>query len=77
MSEQDFSFRLKNSRSSRLTLYLEPWGEVYQLKPGTQVQVQAKGPVASPPNNSLEISIDEDNITLWGWSGSGVTVSNA
>jgi hypothetical protein len=77
MSAQNFSFRIQNSRKSRLIVYLEPWGEAYELEPGKQFLVQAKGPLGEGQNNMLEIQSDEDSISLWGWSGSGVTVTNS
>jgi hypothetical protein len=76
VNDQDFSFCLQNSRTSRLTLWVEPWGEVYKLAPGAKVKIQARGPVGTaPPNDSLIIQAKDDSITLWGWTGSGVTVS--
>jgi hypothetical protein len=75
MSEQDFSFRLQNARQSRLKVFVEPWGELHLVEPGKQLNVSVRGPIGIAPNNALEIHANEDNITLWGWSGSGVTVS--
>jgi hypothetical protein len=76
MSEQDFSLRLRNSRKSRLNVYLEPWGEAYVLAPSKDMQVVARGPAGEAPNNMLEIESNENGIVLWGWSGSNLTVRN-
>jgi hypothetical protein len=77
MSEQDFSFRIQNTRESRLKVWLEPWGDLYMLESGNQLKVEARGPIGVAPNNALEIHLGEDSITLCGWSGSGITVSKA
>ena len=77
MSEQDFNFRLRNSRKSRLNVYLEPWGEVRVLSPSKDLQVVARGPAGEAPNNMLEIESNENGIVLWGWSGSHVTVHSS
>jgi hypothetical protein len=74
MSEQDFSIGFRNSRKQRLNVYLEPWGEVYPLEQDKMLRVDATGPIGTAPNNILEIDSSEDGITLWGWSGSSVTV---
>jgi len=77
MSGQDFSFRLRNSRKSRLNVYLEPWGEAYVLLPGRELRVEARGPIGDAPNNMLEIESKDDGVVLWGWSGAGVTVQGS
>lgn len=33
MPEQDFRFRIQKSGPSRVHVYLEPWGESYELPP--------------------------------------------
>jgi hypothetical protein len=75
MSEQDFSFRVQNTRGSHLKIWLEPWGDLYLLEPGKQLKIDVRGPIGTAPNNSLEIHSSEDAITLWGWSGSVVEVN--
>ncbi len=74
MSEQHFNIGLRNSRKHRVEVYLEPWGEVYPLEPEKMLHLEATGPIGTAPNNMLEIHSSDDSITVWGWSGSGVTV---
>jgi hypothetical protein len=75
MLEQDFRFRIQNSGPSRMNVYLEPWGESYELKPGKLLQVDVRGPSGKAPNDALLIRTGENGMTLWGWTGSGVTVT--
>lgn len=74
MSDQNFSIRLSNTRKHRINVYVEPWGEVYQLESNRKLRVDAVGPTGVAPNNMLEIESGENGITVWGWGGSGVTV---
>ena len=75
MSDQNFSIRLSNTRTHRINLYLEPWGEVYLLESSKKLRVDVVGPIGVAPNNLLEIESGDDSITVWGWGGSGVTAS--
>jgi hypothetical protein len=74
LSDPNFSIRLSNTRKHRINVYLEPWGEVYPLEPNKQLRVDAVGPIGVAPNNMLEIGFSDDSVTVWGWSGSGVTL---
>jgi hypothetical protein len=74
LTDQNFSIRLSNTCKQRIKVYLEPWGEVYELKSNKKLQVDAVGPIGIAPNNMLEIQSCEDGIAIWGWGGSGVTV---
>jgi hypothetical protein len=74
MSEQLFNIGLRNSRKHRAEVYLESWGEVYTLEPDKMLRLESTGPIGTAPNDMLEIHSSDDSITLWGWSGSGVTV---
>jgi hypothetical protein len=75
LSDQNFSIRLSNTCKHRINVYLEPWGEVYPLDPNKKLRVDAVGPIGVAPNNLLEIQSSDDSITVCGWGGSGVTVS--
>lgn len=72
--DQNFSIRLSNARRRRIKVYLEPWGEVYELEPNEKLRVDAVGPIGVGPDNMLEIRSCEDGISVWGWGASGVTV---
>jgi hypothetical protein len=74
LTNQNFSIGLSNTCKHRINVYLEPWGEVYELESDKKLQVDAVGPIGVAPNNMLEIRSCEDGITIWGWGGSGVTV---
>jgi hypothetical protein len=74
LSDQNFSIRLSNTRKHGITVYLEPWGEAYELESNKKLRVDAVGPIGVAPNNMLEIESCEEGITVWGWGGSGVTV---
>jgi hypothetical protein len=75
MVETQFGITVRNSRKQRLNVYLEPWGERYVLKPDETLRIQAQGPAEPSSNAALEIHSGEDSVTLWGWSGSSVRVS--
>lgn len=75
MSDQNFSIKLSNTCKRQINVYLEPWGEVYPLDPDKKLRVNAVGPTGVAPNNLLEIESSDDSLTVWGWGGSGITVS--
>jgi hypothetical protein len=58
-----------------MKIWLEPWGELHLLEPGKQLKVDVRGPLGRAPNDALEIHSNEEGITLWGWSGSGITTN--
>jgi hypothetical protein len=62
--------RLVNRRPDRLMLYLEPWGDAYEMPPDAAFEVVARG----PQGDTLEVEFADDHIVLWGWGGSIVTV---
>jgi len=74
LTDQNFSIRLSNTCKQRIKVFLEPWGEVYELESDKKLQVDAVGPIGVAPNNMLEIQSCEDGGAIWGWGASGVTV---
>ena len=64
------SLRVYNSRSIALTFSLEPWGEQYRLAPEETFEIVARG----PEGDSLEVEFADDEIILYGWPGSVVTL---
>lgn len=74
MSDQNVSIRLRNTHKHRIKVYLEPWGEVYELESNEKLRVDAVGPFGVAPDNMLGIQSCDDGIAVWGWGGSGVTV---
>ena len=67
------SLRIRNSRATSLTFYLEPWGEAYLMPPDAIFEVVARGPAG----DCLEVEYAEDHITVYGWSGSTVSLFHA
>ncbi|MGH2587011.1 MAG: hypothetical protein ACRDJE_19020 [Dehalococcoidia bacterium] len=64
------TIRLLNSAAAPLCLTLEPWAEQYIVPSGTAVDVTAHG----PSGGKLEISVEDDGIIVYGWTGSTVDV---
>ena len=62
--------RITNSKSTALRLHLEPWGEQFVMDPGTTFQIVATG----PEGDCMELEYDDEHITLWGWSGSVISI---
>ena len=64
------SVRIVNSRNIELRFDLEPWGEQYKMQSGVNFAVVASAPL----HGELEIEIQENRITVFGWSGSTVQI---
>ena len=64
------SLRVCNAHSVALTFCLEPWGEQYPMAPEAIFDVVARG----PKGDSLEVEFTAEQIVLYGWPGSTVTV---
>jgi hypothetical protein len=65
------STRVVNSRSTALTLRMEPWGDEYQVPPGASYLIS----VESHSQGVLEIVCANDAIEVWAWSGSTAAVT--
>lgn len=64
--------RLINSRDVSIKFYLESWGEEYEMPAGAVFHVVGRG----PQGDALEVAIADEQITVWGWPGSVVTLSH-
>ncbi len=62
--------RLINSREVAIKFYLEPWGEEYEMAAGAVFHVVARGPAG----DALEVTISDEQIVVWGWPRSVVTL---
>ncbi|HLL06544.1 MAG TPA: hypothetical protein VK539_38590 [Myxococcaceae bacterium] len=77
-----FTTRITNSHNSAVKLFIEPWGELYQLQAGASVDILVEGPGRGDTTQStdaglLEVEYSVDQITVWGWSGSKLEVVGA
>lgn len=70
VAERVETVRVRNTRAGELAFYLEPWGEHYVLASGAALEIVAEG----PGGDSLEVELADDHITVYGWSGSTVTL---
>lgn len=62
--------QLQNTRSTSLQFWLEPWGEEFSIPAGATYEVEFCG----PDDDCAMIRIGNDNIIVYGWSGSTVSV---
>ena len=67
---QDVTLRFTNSKSREVSFVLEPWGEIYSLKPADEIVVVFRG----PPRLEPEIDLEDETITAYGWTGSYASV---
>lgn len=61
---------IRNRRKSAVKLRLEPWGEQFDIEPGSAVQVVGRG----PEGDSIEVVWDAAGVTVFGWPGSVVSI---
>lgn len=64
------TLRVRNSRKHIVSFVLEPWGEIYPMRPDAVYEVWAEG----PPGDTLEVETGDDHITVYGWPGSTLWV---
>lgn len=67
---KEVHLRLVNPRTVVTMLVLEPWGESFAMPGGAVFELVARG----PEGDELEVSQEDDVITVWGWPGSVVRV---
>jgi hypothetical protein len=68
--ETTVTLRLNNNLTDRLAVIVEPWCEHYSLPASSTFDVIAKG----PEDAFLEIDCELSRLTIYGWSGSVITV---
>lgn len=61
---------VSNSYPYEIVLTLEPWYEQYTMLPGVAVEVDFCG----PSGGRLELEMRQNEIIIYGWSGSVVSV---
>ena len=64
------NLRIQNSQSQPVTLYLEPWGEELLISPNATYEFAARG----PEGDCLHVDFAPAQITIYGWSGSVISV---
>lgn len=62
--------RLSNDYSEPITLCLEPWGDEILIPSKATFEIVAEG----PKGDGLEVACEERRVTVWGWSGSTLSV---
>lgn len=73
MKSKTFSLRLTNTQKSSVTVHLEPWGEQHVMPCGATFDLIAN----STEDGTLEIELSETDVTIYGWSGSIVSVAKS
>lgn len=63
-------FSITNDSSRVLAVRLEPWAEELELAPDSKFEVEAVG----PEDGFLELVWGDDEVTIYGWTGSTVSV---
>ena len=69
-SQQKIELRLTNSQASPVRLVVEPWGEVFTIPAGATWELRGEGPAG----DCLEVEFGDEEITVWGWTGSMVSI---
>ncbi len=59
-----------NPTTRPLTLFLEPWAETFILEPDSGFDLVGEGPV----EGRFEVSVRENGLTVYGWTGSVIEV---
>ncbi len=61
---------LVNSRQTSLDIWIEPWGDMVQLLPEQQCVIV----IYSPQPGTPLVEVDDQDIKVWGWTGTYVAV---
>jgi hypothetical protein len=59
-----------NKTERPLTFHLEPWGRQLPMPAGSRFQVVAE----AKQQGEIEIEYEENDILVWGWQGSILTI---
>jgi hypothetical protein len=75
MTNTVFEFELNNARNKQLALSIEPWGDVVRIGPKESLRMRVEGPASDDPSRCLIVRVENDgNASVFGWSGSSITV---
>ena len=55
-----------------MKLYLEPWGDELEIPSDATFEIVARG----PQNDCLAVAFENTAISVYGWSGSTLSVSH-
>lgn len=66
MEKQFFKIRVNNLSGKNITFRLEPWADEKELLANESVIVDSRGPV----EGLIEIEYYEQEIVIYGWTGS-------
>jgi len=64
---------LHNSRNTNVTVWIEPWGDNIVLSPDSAIRVEGAGGDLI----GFEVEVRDDDIAVYGWSGSTLSVFDA
>ena len=64
------SISITNESNRPLTFHLEPWGEQTPMPVGSTLPVKAE----AKEQGEMQIQYKENEILVWGWTGSVLTV---
>ena len=64
------STTISNQSNRPLTLHVEPWGEQIPMPAGSRFQLVA----VAKEQGEMEIQFEENDVLVWGWTGSVLTV---
>jgi hypothetical protein len=68
--EQTARIVIRNGSTIMARMYLEPWGGLYELAPGAEYEVRARGPA----REQLTVEHIDFGVVVRGWPGCVLTV---